>query len=35
MFAVLRLFFFPDVLKRDFNSDEERAKHVLEQMTYP
>lgn len=35
MFAVLRLFFFPDLLKRDFDSDEERANHVLEQMTDP
>ena len=35
MFAVLRLFFFPDLLKRDFDSDEERANHVLEQLTNP
>jgi hypothetical protein len=35
MFVLLRLFFFPDLLKRDFNSDEERARHVLEQMTNP
>ena len=35
MFAILRLIFFPDLLKRDFNSDEERASHVLEQMTNP
>ena len=35
MFAILRLFFFPDLLKRDFNSDEERATHVLEQLTKP
>ncbi len=35
MFAILRLFFFPDLLKRDFNSDEERANHVLEQLTTP
>ena len=35
MFAILRLFFFPDLLKRDFNSDEERADYVLEQMTNP
>ena len=35
MFAILRLFFFPDILKRDFKSDEERADHVLEQMTQP
>lgn len=35
LFVVLRLFFFPDLLKRDFNSDEERADHVLEQITNP
>lgn len=35
MFVLLRLFFFPDLLKRDFNSDEQRARHVLEQMTNP
>ncbi|PID91535.1 MAG: DUF4492 domain-containing protein [Bacteroidetes bacterium] len=33
MFAILRVFFFPDLLKRDFKSDEERSMHVLEQMT--
>jgi len=35
MFVILRLFFFPDLLKRDFKSDEERANHVLEQLTNP
>lgn len=35
MFAILRLFFFPDLLKRDFSTDEERADHVLEQLTNP
>jgi hypothetical protein len=35
MFVILRLFFFPDLLKRDFNSDEERAEHVLDQITNP
>lgn len=35
MFAILRLFFFPDILKRNYNSDQERANHVLEQMTQP
>ncbi len=35
MFAILRLFFFPDLLKRDFTTDEERSNHVLEQMTNP
>ena len=35
MFAILRLFFFPDLLKRDFNTDEERADYVLEQLINP
>jgi len=35
MFAILRIFFFPDVLKRDFTTDEERSDHVLEQLTNP
>ena len=35
MFVILRIFFFPDILKRDFSSDEERSNHVLEQLTNP
>lgn len=35
MFVILRLFFFPDLLKRNFDSDEERADYVLEQLTNP
>ena len=35
MFAILRIFFFPDILKRDFSSDQERSEHVLEQLTNP
>ncbi|HER08293.1 MAG TPA: DUF4492 domain-containing protein [Bacteroides sp.] len=35
MFAILRLFFFPDILQRDFHSDEERSDHVLEQIINP
>jgi hypothetical protein len=35
MFAILRLLFFPDLLKRDFSSDQERADYVLEQLTNP
>ena len=33
MFAILRLLFFPDLLKRDFDNDADRGKHVLEQIT--
>ena len=35
MFAILRLFFFPDILQKEFESDEERSNHVLEQLTNP
>jgi uncharacterized membrane protein len=35
MFVVFRLFFFQDVLKTRFNSDDERANHVIEQITEP
>lgn len=33
MFFILKLFFFPNVLKKNFSSDEERSRHVLEQLT--
>lgn len=35
MFVILRIFFFPDFLKRDFDTDEERSRHVLDQLTNP
>ena len=35
MFAVLKLFFFPDFLSTQFNTDEQRAEHVMEQITLP
>ena len=35
MFAVLKLFFFPDFLITQFNTDEQRADHVMEQITLP
>lgn len=33
LFAVIRLFFMPDVLKKNFKNDEQRSKHVLENLT--
>ncbi|MFA7382945.1 MAG: DUF4492 domain-containing protein [Desulfurivibrionaceae bacterium] len=33
MFAVLKLFFFPNYLKTNFNTEHERASHVLENLT--
>ena len=35
MFAILKLFFFPDILKKEFKNDEERSNHVLEQLINP
>lgn len=33
MFAVLKLFFFPNYLNTQFDTDSERANHVIEQIT--
>ena len=33
MFAVLKLFFFPNYLKTNFSTDQERADHVLQELT--
>jgi len=33
MFAILKLFFFPDLLKKNFATDTERSEYVLEQLT--
>lgn len=33
MFALLRLFFFPDFLGTNFENDEERSDYVIEQLT--
>ena len=33
MFAVLKIFFFPNILKQNFKTDEERSKYVIEQLT--
>lgn len=35
MFAIWRLFFFPNLLKSNFKNDEERSEHVIEQLTKP
>ncbi|MCH5231365.1 MAG: DUF4492 domain-containing protein [Muribaculaceae bacterium] len=31
-FVVMKLLFFPNLLKRDFNTDEERAEHVRSEL---
>jgi hypothetical protein len=33
IFIILKLFFFPDLLKKKFSSDKERGEYVLEQLS--
>ena len=33
MFFVLKMFFFPNFLKTNFATDEQRSEHVLENLT--
>ncbi len=33
MFAILKLFFFPNYLNTNFETDRQRADHVLDQLT--
>jgi len=33
IFLVLKLFFFPNLLKTNFKTDEQRSNHVFEQLT--
>jgi hypothetical protein len=35
MFAILKVFFFPNFLKTNFESDEARSDYVLEILTEP
>lgn len=35
MFAVLKIFFFPDFLEKEFGSDKQRSEFVLDQLTNP
>jgi len=35
MFAVLKIFFFPDILKVNFKDDKERGDYVIEQLSKP
>ena len=35
MFFVLKFFFFPNFLKTNFATDEERGNHVLENLVEP
>ncbi len=33
MFAVLKLFFFPNYLETQYDTDQQRADHVIDQIT--
>jgi len=33
IFFILKLFFFPNILKTNFKNDSERSEHVLENLT--
>ena len=32
-FIIVKLLFFPDVLKKNYRTDKERADHVIHQLT--
>lgn len=34
-FVILKMLFFPDVLKKQYKTDEERANHVVRELTTP
>lgn len=33
MFVILKMFFFPNFLKKNFDTDEQRSEQVLENLT--
>jgi hypothetical protein len=33
LFVIIRLIFMPDVLKKNYKTDEQRSRHVLENLT--
>jgi len=33
MFLILKIFFFPNFLKTNFETDEQRSNYVIEQLT--
>ncbi len=33
MFAILKIFFFPDFLKKNFQNDQDRSNYVMEIIT--
>ncbi len=35
IFAILKIFFFPDFLSRKFSNDKERSEYVMDQLINP
>lgn len=35
MFSILKVFFFPNFLQTNFSTDQQRADHVIDQLTGP
>lgn len=35
MFFILKAFFFPNILKSNYNNDQERSDYVIDQLTNP
>ncbi|MFO7863719.1 MAG: DUF4492 domain-containing protein [Salinivirgaceae bacterium] len=35
MFGILKVFFFPDILETRFETEEEKSKYIIEQLTKP
>ncbi len=35
MFIILKVFFFPDLLKENFSNDKERGDYVIDQLSIP
>ena len=33
MFAILKVFFFPDILEKNFSTDKERTNYIIKQIT--
>lgn len=33
LFVILKLFFFPDILKKNFSTDRDRGEYVLDQLS--
>ncbi len=33
MFAILKVFFFPNILKKEFDTDAQRSEHVSDELT--